>query len=77
MRSIAQDVRGRASGKVHFYGKFKGLTLDGAVMTDASMKFDILNTSFALKDTIRYVWLRKALHLIIYISPTWKDIREN
>lgn len=53
MRSIAQDVRGRASGKVHFYGKFKGLTLDGAVMTDASMKFDILNTSFALKDTIR------------------------
>ena len=53
MRSIAQDVRGRASGKVHFYGKFKGLTLDGAVMTDTSMKFDILNTSFALKDTIR------------------------
>ena len=53
MRSIAQDVRGRASGKVHFYGKFKSLTLDGAVMTDASMKFDILNTSFALKDTIR------------------------
>ena len=53
MQSIAQDVRGRASGKVHFYGKFKGLTLDGAVMTDASMKFDILNTSFALKDTIR------------------------
>ncbi|WP_368128608.1 translocation/assembly module TamB domain-containing protein, partial [Bacteroides salyersiae] len=48
-----QDVRGRASGKVHFYGKFKGLTLDGAVMTDTSMKFDILNTSFALKDTIR------------------------
>ena len=53
MRSIVQDVNGRATGKVHFYGKFKGLTLDGAVMTDASMKFDILNTSFAIKDTIR------------------------
>ncbi|WP_455585695.1 translocation/assembly module TamB domain-containing protein [Bacteroides sp.] len=53
MRSIAEDIKGRATGKVHFYGKFKGLTLDGAVMTDASMKFGILNTSFALKDTIR------------------------
>lgn len=53
MRSIAEDIKGRASGKVHFYGKFKGLTLDGAVMTDASMKFGILNTSFAIKDTIR------------------------
>ena len=53
MRSIAQDIKGRATGKVHFYGKFKGLNLDGAVMTDASMKFDILNTSFAIKDTIR------------------------
>ncbi|WP_333616793.1 translocation/assembly module TamB domain-containing protein, partial [Bacteroides pyogenes] len=37
---------------VHFYGKFKGLNLDGAVMTNASMKFDILNTRFAINDTI-------------------------
>ena len=44
--------QGRGTGKVHFYGKFKGLNLDGAVMTDASMKFDILNTHFAVRDTI-------------------------
>ena len=41
MKSIANDIKGRATGKVHFYGKFKGLNLDGAVMTDASMNFDI------------------------------------
>ena len=52
MRSIANDIKGRGTGKVHFYGKFKGLNLDGAVMTDASMNFDILNTHFAIKDTI-------------------------
>ena len=52
MKSIANDIKGRATGKVHFYGKFKGLNLDGAVMTDASMNFDILNTHFATKDTI-------------------------
>lgn len=52
MNSIAQDIQGRGTGKVHFYGKFKGLNLDGAVMTDASMKFDVLNTKFAVKDTI-------------------------
>lgn len=52
MKSIANDIKGRTTGKVHFYGKFKGLNLDGAVMTDASMNFDILNTHFAIKDTI-------------------------
>lgn len=52
MRSIANDIRGRGTGKVHFFGKFKALNLDGAVMTDASMKFDILNTRFAVKDSI-------------------------
>ena len=52
MKSIANDIKGRATGKVHFYGKFKGLNLDGAVMTDASMNFDILNTHFDIKDTI-------------------------
>ena len=52
MKSIANDIKGRGTGKVHFYGKFKGLNLDGAVMTDASMKFDILNNTFCCKDTI-------------------------
>lgn len=53
MQSIATDIKGRATGKVHFYGKFKGLNLDGAVMTDASLKIGILNTRFAINDTIR------------------------
>lgn len=53
MKSIVQDIQGRITGKVHFYGKFKALNLDGAVMTDASLKIGILNTSFALKDSIR------------------------
>ncbi|WP_294628412.1 translocation/assembly module TamB domain-containing protein [uncultured Bacteroides sp.] len=52
MKSIATDIKGRGTGKVHFYGKFKGLNLDGAVMADASMKFDILNTHFIIKDTV-------------------------
>ena len=53
MNSIAQDLKGTASGKVHFYGKFKELTLDGSVMADASMKFDFLNTNFIVSDSIR------------------------
>ncbi len=51
-QSVIQDLSGRVSGDVHFYGKFKGLTLDGAVMTDASMRFDILNTRFMVNDSI-------------------------
>lgn len=51
--SIATDIRGHGTGKVHFYGSFKKLNLDGHVMTDASLKFDILNTRFAIKDTIK------------------------
>lgn len=53
MRSIATDIKGRGTGQVRLYGKFKGLNLEGKVLTDASMKFDILNTYFAIKDTIR------------------------
>ncbi len=52
MKSIASDVRGRITGKAHFYGGFQSLMLDGDVMADASMKFDILNTTFQVKDSI-------------------------
>lgn len=52
MNSIATDLKGNASGKVHFYGKFKELTLNGNVMTNATLKFDFLNTTFAVNDTI-------------------------
>jgi len=52
MKPVANDIKGRGTGNVHLYGKFKGLNLDGAVLTDASLKFDILNTRFAINDTI-------------------------
>lgn len=52
MSSITPEFNGRATGNVHFYGKFKALTMDGLVTGDASMKVDVLNTTFFLKDTI-------------------------
>lgn len=53
MKSVVDDLNGRATGKVHFYGSFKALNLEGAVMTKATMKFGILNTSFNVNDTIQ------------------------
>lgn len=52
MRSIAKDVRGKVTGNVRLYGKFKGLNLEGVALTDASMQFDVLNTRFGIKDSI-------------------------
>lgn len=53
MKSIVENLQGRASGKAHLFGKFKALNIEGSLMTDASLKIGILNTSFAVKDTIR------------------------
>lgn len=52
MGSITPEFTGRASGDVHFYGKFKALTMEGRVLGDASMKVEVLNTTFSLKDSI-------------------------
>lgn len=52
MQSITPEFNGRASGHVHFYGKFKALTMKGRVFGDASLKVDVLNTTFSLKDSI-------------------------
>ena len=52
MSSITPEFNGRASGNVHFYGKFKRLTMEGRVLGDASMKVDVLNTTFFIKDSI-------------------------
>lgn len=52
MESITPEFNGRASGNVHFYGKFKALTMEGRVMGNASMKVEVLNTTFMLKDSI-------------------------
>lgn len=53
MKNIVEDLHGRTNGKVHFYGKFNALNIEGNLMTDASLRIGILNTSFAVKDTIR------------------------
>lgn len=52
MRNIASDVHGRIKGHARFFGGFKSLQLEGDVMADAFMKFDILNTSFNVRDSI-------------------------
>lgn len=52
MSGITPDFQGRATGHVHFYGKFKALTMQGRVFGDASMKVDVLNTTFSLKDSV-------------------------
>ena len=50
--SITPEFKGRVKGNVHLYGKFKGLTMQGKVLGDASMKIEILNTTFNVKDSI-------------------------
>ena len=55
MRSITPEFHGRAWGNVHFYGKFKALTMEGKVYGDASMKVDVLGTTFSVKDSITIV----------------------
>lgn len=64
MSSITPEFNGRASGHVHFFGKFKALTMEGRVFGDASMKVDVLNTTFFLKDSI-------------YIEPGGLTFRDN
>lgn len=53
MKDIAKRVNGRASGKVRLYGGFDELNLKGSAYADASMYFDILNTTYNIKDSIK------------------------
>lgn len=64
MQSITPQFSGRATGHVHFYGKFKALTMEGRVYGDASMKVDVLNTTFSVRDSI-------------YIAPDGLTFRDN
>lgn len=52
LEDLTSDFRGYATGNVHLYGKFKALTLQGQVDADADFKFDILNTTYHIKDSI-------------------------
>lgn len=64
MSSITPEFNGRATGNVHFYGKFKALTMEGSVLGDASMKVEVLNTTFHVKDSI-------------YIAPNGLTFKNN
>lgn len=52
VKSIVSNIKGRATGRVRLFGTFSELNLEGSVMADASFKVNILNTSFALKDSV-------------------------
>ena len=64
MKSITSDFHGRVWGDVHFYGKFKALTMEGKVRGDASLKVDVLNTTYNIQDSI-------------FIEPTGLTFRNN
>ncbi|KAA6328859.1 hypothetical protein EZS27_022282, partial [termite gut metagenome] len=53
LKSFASNVHGRATGKVRLFGPFKTLDLEGSAKSNASMKINILNTTFAFNDSIR------------------------
>ena len=52
LQNLTSDFHGRVSGDVHLYGKFKALTVSGRVFGDASMKIDMLNTTYNVRDSI-------------------------
>lgn len=62
--SITPEFSGRATGNVHLYGKFNALSMKGRVFGDASMKVDVLNTTYSIKDSI-------------YIEPDGLTFRDN
>ncbi len=53
VKSIVSDIKGRASGNVHFFGKFNALNIEGSVKPNATFNINILNTKFAIKDSVR------------------------
>lgn len=54
IKSIVSDISGRVSGKMHFYGRFNALNLEGDAFADAKFKVNILETSFEVKDSIYF-----------------------
>ena len=54
IENIFTNMQGRVFGPVRLYGPFSGLDLEGCAQADASMKVNILNTSFnAHADSVR------------------------
>jgi hypothetical protein len=52
LSSIFDDMKGRGTGDIHLYGKFKELNLKADVLTNVSCKIGFLNTSIVLKDSL-------------------------
>ncbi|MDR0895644.1 MAG: translocation/assembly module TamB, partial [Prevotellaceae bacterium] len=52
IRNITSEFDGRANGNVRLYGKFNALTLDGRLYADATMKVDVLNTTYRVTDSL-------------------------
>jgi hypothetical protein len=53
MKAFAGDVSGLAFGKVHLYGSFSDIFLDGApYIKDGKMKINLLNTVYSFSDTL-------------------------
>lgn len=50
---VMQDMSGRATGKINFYGKFSALTVTGdAYLKDVTFGIDYLNTTYHLSDSL-------------------------
>lgn len=52
IKSIGTNIQGRGTGKTRLYGTFKELNIVGSALADASIKIGVLNTPFAVKDSI-------------------------
>lgn len=54
MAAFSSDVSGRASGKLHLYGTFKDINLEGWAYADPlNLKIDITNTVYTAIDTVK------------------------
>ena len=51
---IVSDIKGRASGRIHLHGPFSALNLEGDAVANATFKVDVLNTYFALEDSVHF-----------------------
>lgn len=54
LQSIATNIKGRASGNIRLFGEFNALNLQGSAMANASFKINILNTNFAIQDSVKF-----------------------
>ena len=55
IESVMSEINGRTSGRIHLYGPFSDLNLEGDARVDARFKINALNTSFLLKDSVHFV----------------------